>query len=86
MRHLHETETKSATVKRPGAHLPKARLLPRFQFSMENSACQPIVEAIYRPGALGVQWHPELMVTSDDEWMRLFRWFILGNLAPDWVS
>lgn len=39
-----------------------------------------IVEAIYRPGVLGVQWHPELMVNSDREWMRLFRWFVVDKL------
>lgn len=39
-----------------------------------------IIEAIYRPGVLGVQWHPELMVNSDREWMRLFRWFVVDKL------
>jgi putative glutamine amidotransferase len=35
-----------------------------------------LVEAIWRPGRLGVQWHPELLLEGDTRWMRLFRWFV----------
>jgi putative glutamine amidotransferase len=37
-----------------------------------------IVEAIYRPGMLGVQWHPELMIRSNRQWASLFQWFLEG--------
>lgn len=60
--------------------------VPPTGFKVAAVGLDGVVEAIYRPGALGVQWHPELMVTTDDEWMRLFSWFIAGNLAPDWVD
>jgi putative glutamine amidotransferase len=56
--------------------------VPPSGFKVAAVGMDGIIEAIYRPGALGVQWHPELMVTSDDEWMKLFRWFILGGLQP----
>lgn len=37
-----------------------------------------IIESIWRPGALGVQWHPELMIGSDKRWIKLFHWFFDG--------
>ena len=37
-----------------------------------------IVEAIWRPGMLGVQWHPELLIGSQPKWESLFRWFMEG--------
>lgn len=37
-----------------------------------------VIESIYRPGALGVQWHPEIMFDSDPRWVRLFKWFMAG--------
>ena len=37
-----------------------------------------LIESLWRPGVLGVQWHPELMVTDDARWVGLFRWFIEG--------
>ena len=40
-----------------------------------------MIESIWRPGALGVQWHPELMIGSDRRWIKLFHWFFAGLTA-----
>lgn len=37
-----------------------------------------IVEAIYRPGVLGVQWHPEYLYEKDARWVDLFHWWLEG--------
>jgi len=37
-----------------------------------------IIEAIYAPGILGVQWHPEDLWASDYKWQSLFDWFLKG--------
>ena len=38
-----------------------------------------ILEAIWRPGALGVQWHPELLIANGQpEWASIFEWFLDG--------
>lgn len=37
-----------------------------------------IVEAIYKPGVLGVQWHPELLFPTNPGWFGLFEWFLNG--------
>lgn len=37
-----------------------------------------VVEAIWRPGVLGVQWHPEDMFADDHRWAGLFRWHVNG--------
>lgn len=36
------------------------------------------IEAIYKPCFLGVQWHPEKLVETDERWMKLFRWWMEG--------
>jgi len=38
-----------------------------------------IIEAVEAPGVLGVQWHPEALITSDDRHLEAFRWLINGN-------
>jgi len=37
-----------------------------------------IIESIWKPGILGVQWHPELMFPMDYRWISLFKWFVSG--------
>jgi putative glutamine amidotransferase len=37
-----------------------------------------IIESIWRPGALGVQFHPELLFPGNAHWIGLFKWFIKG--------
>lgn len=37
-----------------------------------------IIEAIYKPGFLGVQFHPEYLYVDNWRWITLFRWFIEG--------
>lgn len=37
-----------------------------------------IIEAIYKPGVLGVQWHPELLYDHNKGWGDLFEWFVTG--------
>ena len=41
-------------------------------------ASDGIIEAIYRGPFLGVQWHPEKLVETDERWMKLFKWFAEG--------
>ena len=55
-------------------HHQAVRKLPT---SMIACAWSPdgLIEAVWRPGALGVQWHPELMYPSDKRWGRLFEWW-----------
>lgn len=44
-----------------------------------RSSGDKCIEAIYRPEcALGVQWHPEMLVTNDRRWEDLFKWFVDG--------
>lgn len=40
-----------------------------------------VIEAIWKPGVLGVQWHPELLLASNRAWGDLFVWLIEGRLA-----
>ncbi|CAM4087335.1 gamma-glutamyl-gamma-aminobutyrate hydrolase family protein [Deinococcus marmoris] len=35
-------------------------------------------EAWYRPGAIGVQFHPETLIKDDLGWLRLFDWWLAG--------
>jgi len=37
-----------------------------------------IIEAIWRPGALGIQWHPEDLFCQNHRWHGLFGWFVDG--------
>lgn len=41
-------------------------------------ATDGIIEAIWRPGVLGVQWHPEDLFAYNPAWAGLFRWFLGG--------
>jgi putative glutamine amidotransferase len=47
-------------------------------FDMAALSSDGIIEAIWRPGMLGVQWHPELLYMRDHAWERIFRWFVDG--------
>ncbi|WP_344983546.1 type 1 glutamine amidotransferase [Deinococcus rubellus] len=35
-------------------------------------------EAWYRPGAIGVQFHPETLIKGDLRWLQLFDWWLGG--------
>lgn len=35
-------------------------------------------EVWYRPGAIGVQFHPETLVHEDEHWLKLFDWWLGG--------
>jgi len=35
-------------------------------------------EAWYRPGAIGVQFHPETLIKDDLRWLKLFDWWLGG--------
>lgn len=35
-------------------------------------------EAWYRPGAIGVQFHPETLVHEEKHWLKLFDWWLGG--------
>lgn len=48
-------------------------------FTVAAKSQDGIIEAIWRPGALGVQWHPELLIADGQpEWSSLFDWFLAG--------
>lgn len=50
-------------------------------YGWETLATAPdgVIESIWRPGALGVQWHPELLIQGGDtRWVSLFEWFMAG--------
>jgi len=48
-------------------------------FDVAAYAPDGVVEAIWRPGALGVQFHPELLLAGGKtEWLLLFEWFLEG--------
>lgn len=42
-----------------------------------------VIEAVYRPGVLGVQWHPESLWETDPSWTELFYWHLTGLRSPD---
>jgi gamma-glutamyl-gamma-aminobutyrate hydrolase PuuD len=58
-------------------HHQAVKTLP-YGFRATAHSKDGIIESIWRPGALGVQWHPELMITSDKRWIKLFHWFFDG--------
>lgn len=37
-----------------------------------------VIEAIYHPSMLGVQWHHEDIYFEDEKLTNLFEWFISG--------
>ena len=47
-------------------------------FEVVAEAQDGVIEAIYRPGALGLQWHLESLALEDDRWLGLFDWFLDG--------
>lgn len=50
---------------------------PGFDVAAESE--DGVIEAIWRPGYLGVQWHPELLIAGGDgDWSALFKWFMAG--------
>lgn len=36
------------------------------------------IESIFRPGYLGVQFHPEFLIEREIRWIKLFQWFMDG--------
>ena len=38
-----------------------------------------VIEAVEAPGLLGVQWHPEALITRDERHIEPFRWLVEGN-------
>ncbi|MGM9319306.1 gamma-glutamyl-gamma-aminobutyrate hydrolase family protein [Deinococcus aquaticus] len=41
-------------------------------------AADGLPEAWFRPGAIGVQFHPETLIRTDTDWLRLFDWWLAG--------
>ena len=71
------------------AHIPTASRVNSYHhqavktvpYGWETLATAPdgIIESIWRPGALGIQWHPELLISAGDTaWVSLFQWFMDG--------
>jgi putative glutamine amidotransferase len=38
-----------------------------------------IIEAVESPGLLGLQWHPESLITTDNRHLEPFRWLVHGE-------
>ncbi len=51
-------------------------------FKVLAYAHDSVIESIYKPGILGVQFHPEALATdyyqSSFDWIQLFEWFVSG--------
>lgn len=51
-----------------------------YGFRVVATSLDGVIEAIWRPGALGVQWHPEDLFFTNHHWYGLFEWFVTGGL------
>lgn len=59
-------------------HHQAVRTVP-YGWEILATAPDGVIESIWRPGALGVQWHPELLIgAGDTRWVSLFQWFMDG--------
>lgn len=58
-------------------HHQAVKTVPRG-FEVVAQAPDGVIEAIYKPGALGIQWHAESMVGFDPAWLGVFGWFLDG--------
>lgn len=58
-------------------HHQAVRKVP-FGFQVGAVSDDGVIESIWRPGVLGVQWHPEMLWEDDRRWSSLFEWFIDG--------
>lgn len=70
----------------PGAvvnslHHQAVRIVPHGFKVLARSADDEVIESIWRPGYLGVQWHPELLYPRDKRWLKLFDWWYLEKLV-----
>lgn len=52
-------------------------------FVVAARALDGIIEAIYKPGVLGIQGHPEMLIEDDASWTPLFGWFLIDGLRED---
>lgn len=59
-------------------HHQALRVLPSGFKICARARQDDIVEAIWKPGVLGVQFHPELLFIEDTRWVNIFRWFLKG--------
>jgi putative glutamine amidotransferase len=58
-------------------HHQAVRIVPDG-FKVLAKSDDQIIESIWKPGVLGIQWHPELMYSYDRRWSEIFRWFVNG--------
>lgn len=61
-------------------HHQAVRSIP-YGFESVATSADGVIEAIYRPGALGVQFHPEYLWVDNPKWESLFVWFALDYLC-----
>jgi len=61
-------------------HHQAIRRMP-FEFHIMARSPDGLVESIWTPGYLGVQFHPELLYPNNPKWISLFEWFIKNRLA-----
>ena len=62
-------------------HHQAVRIVPHGFKVLARSVKDEVIESIWRPGYLGVQWHPELLYPRDRRWLKLFDWWYLGGLV-----
>lgn len=58
-------------------HHQAIRVVPAG-FTVAATAPDGVVEAIWKPGTLGVQFHPETLFATNHRWIGLFKWFAEG--------
>lgn len=58
-------------------HHQAIRVVP-YGWKVVATSTDNIIEAIWRPGALGVQWHPEDLFFENHRWHGLFDWLVNG--------
>ena len=60
-------------------HHQAVRTVP-YGFKVLAESSDKVIEAVWKPGTLGVQWHPELLIEKEYRWINLFRWFLERGL------
>lgn len=87
LEHPNVQHTIKKVDKRLAPYLPSRKVnslhhqaLTRAPLGFSVAAYSPdgLIESIYRPGFLGVQWHPELLYRRDKDWKILFDWWLAG--------
>lgn len=63
-------------TKRVNSYHHQAVKTPPAGFSVMAYSPDGLIEAMHRDGAIGVQFHPEMLVKQEPGWMNLFFWWL----------